>query len=185
MWVEKDALVGVLERSCTELDVPYFSCRGYTSQSELYGASKRMLKAIKQKRKPYIVHLGDHDPSGKDMTRDIYDRLHMFVGYPVEVNRIALNYDQIKQYNPPPNPAKTTDSRFTKYQQEFGDDSWELDALNPRVITDLIKNAVLGVRNAKKWKEAVAREEKEREALTATADNWQAVADFLLGRGEG
>jgi hypothetical protein len=70
VWVEKDALIGVLERACNELDVPYFSCRGYTSQSELYGASKRMLWAIENHQTPCVIHLGDHDPSGKDMTRD-------------------------------------------------------------------------------------------------------------------
>ena len=120
VWIEKDALVGVIEGICTELDIPYFSCRGYVSQSEMWSASQRLLQHIRCDQEIKILHLGDHDPSGIDMTRDIEDRLRLFMeeelpidfNEVVTVHRIALNYDQIRQYNPPPNPAKTTDSRF-------------------------------------------------------------------------
>lgn len=77
-----------------------------------------------------ILHLGDHDPSGIDMTRDISDRLELF-GADVEVKRIALNWDQIDEFTPPPNPAKLSDSRAGAYIAEYGDESWELDALEP------------------------------------------------------
>ena len=83
-----------------------------------------------------IIHLGDHDPSGIDMTRDIQERLQMF-GADVYVKRVALTMNQIGTYNPPPNPAKITDSRASKYIDEYGNESWELDALEPQVITDL------------------------------------------------
>lgn len=126
LWVEKDALVGVVRGVCERLDVPYFSCRGYTSQSEMWSAAQRLLAHRKSGQMPYIIHLGDHDPSGKDMTRDIQDRLELFMGDSIQVNRIALNWDQIEQYNPPPNPAKITDSRALAYIAEFGSESWEL-----------------------------------------------------------
>ena len=64
------------------------------------------------------------------MTRDIQERLQLFTGQDIEVRRLALNIDQIKRYNPPPNPAKLTDSRATAYVREYGNDSWELDALS-------------------------------------------------------
>src|SRR5258707_4874441 len=81
VWIEKDALVGVFERVCRELDVPLLSCRGYTSQSEMWGASQRMLAHSRNRngrrtgQTPIVFHFGDHDPSGKDMSRDIVDRL--------------------------------------------------------------------------------------------------------------
>lgn len=179
VWVEKDALVGVLERVCRELDVAWFSCRGYTSQSELYGAGKRISGHIYRHQKPIVIHLGDHDPSGKDMTRDIEERLCMFVGHPVPVERIALNMPQIEEYSPPPNPAKVTDSRFEKYAEEYGDESWELDALDVRVIHELIKEKVLEYRDEQKYEVQVERERERREALSAAAENWQEVAGFL------
>ena len=88
-----------------------------------------------------ILHLGDHDPSGVDMTRDIQERLRMFES-DVEVKRIALTMEQIKLYNPPPNPAKITDSRCQGYIEKYGCESWELDALNPTIIKDLISKEV-------------------------------------------
>ena len=121
VWIEKDALVGVAERICNELDISYFSCRGYTSQSEMWGAAQRFIKNAKKGQATHIIHLGDHDPSGIDMSRDIEERIRLFMahhlGYGNSKNlfsftRIALNRDQIDQYDPPPNPAKSTDSRF-------------------------------------------------------------------------
>lgn len=120
VWIEKDALVGVIERICGENDVPYFSCRGYTSQSELWSASQRLQEYEKDGQSIVVLHLGDHDPSGKDMTRDIEDRLRLFGCSDLEVRRIALNMDQVRQYRPPPNPAKITDSRAKSYIKQFG-----------------------------------------------------------------
>lgn len=159
VWVEKDALVGVVARICNRLDVSYFSCRGYTSASEMWKAGYyRMNNAIQEGKDPVIIHLGDHDPSGIDMTRDIAERLALFSGYPVEVNRIALNMDQVRFYNPPPNPAKLTDSRADSYIQIHGYESWELDALDPDVLSDLIEDAVLELRDEDLWQDAIKKE---------------------------
>lgn len=141
VWVEKEALAGVVAAACAPLYVPYFCCRGYTSASEMWAAARRFIDRPHQES--IILHLGDHDPSGMDMTRDIIDRLAIF-GAEVQVDRIALNMDQIEQYSPPPNPAKTTDARFSSYAEEYGDESWELDALEPSVLVGLIKETIEG-----------------------------------------
>jgi hypothetical protein len=179
IWVEKDALVGVLEGVCNENDVPYFSCRGYTSQSEMWGAAMRLLGWIKGGQTPIIFHLGDHDPSGKDMTRDIADRLRMFTGRRIKVDRLALNYDQIEKYNPPPNPAKETDARYQAYIMEFGAESWELDALDPTVIAALIEKAIKSVRDETAWAQAVAQEQTGRDLLSNASAHWEEVVKFL------
>lgn len=151
VWVEKDALIGVIQVACDPLQVPYFSCRGYTSDSEIWGAARRMERNSRIGQVPYIIHLGDHDPSGIDMSRDIRDRLNLFRAGKFHFVRIALNYDQIEQYNPPPNPAKETDSRFKSYQELYGDESWELDALEPSVLTELIRTEIDGRIDQTKW----------------------------------
>lgn len=165
VWIEKDALVGVIEPVCRRLDVSFFSCRGYTSASEMWSAGMRARNRLKQDQKVVIIHLGDHDPSGIDMTRDISDRLTLFANRPVRVRRIALNYDQIEQYSPPPNPAKITDSRSDRYIAEYGSESWELDALDPATLSDLIETTVLDYRDPLLWAEAVERETAERDTL--------------------
>lgn len=105
VWVEKAALEGVIAGVCNELDVPYFACRGYNSQSEEWAAARRLQRYYDAGQTPIIFYLGDHDPSGLDMTRDHRDRLTLFMGG-VHVDRIALNMSQIEEYAPPPNPAK-------------------------------------------------------------------------------
>lgn len=177
VWVEKDALVGVVGQICSRLDVPFFSCRGYVSQSEMWAAARR-LKAWDDKT-THVIHLGDHDPSGRDMSRDIVERLKLFGACP-EFKRIALNMEQIEQYNPPPNPTKLTDSRCHGYIVEFGYECWELDALQPEVISDLIETEVRQYINFDTLEKTKKREEDSRFELRQVADNWdEIVSDYV------
>lgn len=162
VWIEKEALAGVIANVCDEMDVPYFACRGYVSQSEQWRAYARArYYSDERDQVTTILHFGDHDPSGIDMTRDNQDRLDMFLGYTgeVTVERLALNMDQIEEFKPPPNPAKITDSRFAGYAAKYGDESWELDALEPQVMTDLIRQHVKQHRDPALWSD----KEEERE----------------------
>jgi len=180
IWVEKDALVGVSEGVCTRLDVNYFSCRGYTSQSEMWAAAQRLESYYDAGQQPLVIHLGDHDPSGIDMTRDISDRLELFASG-ITVERIALNMNQIQQYRPPPNPAKVTDSRATSYIRKFGRSSWELDALEPNVIAQAIERTVLSYRDEDFWERAVRLEQEHRADLEDAARRWKEVVAHLKG----
>lgn len=185
VWIEKDALSGVIEPVCRKLDVPFFSCRGYTSQSSMWGAGRRLMEKAGEDKEVVILHLGDHDPSGIDMTRDIQERLAMFMCEDPEeerrwmssaddpfeherltVRRIALNIDQVRAYHPPPNPAKLTDSRVGSYIKKYGAQSWELDALEPRVLTQLIVDNVMEFRDETLWKAAEKKEKLHRDAIT-------------------
>ncbi len=203
VWIEKDALVGVLEACCPGEDVPFFSCRGYTSQSEIWGAAQRLMRHMNEGQSVVILHLGDHDPSGIDMTRDIEHRLATFIaqdqfGAPpgleiddylgevwerLTVQRIALTWDQVQQYQPPPNPAKLTDARARGYIQRFGSSSWELDALDPATLVALIRDSIRDYRDDERWTAAVEREEAERKILTAASQRWDDVRVFLNGDG--
>lgn len=173
VWVEKEALSGIVATAAREVAINYFACRGYVSQSEMYDSGKRFGRIAR--RKPvHVIHLGDHDPSGLDMTRDITARLAMFsYGGNVTVTRVALNMDQIEQYGPPPNPAKQTDARFEAYAAEYGDESWELDALAPSVIHDLIVGAVRPLMDQDAWDRVEQQETEDRERLQTVASNWE------------
>jgi hypothetical protein len=178
VWIEKDALVGVIAGVCQRHDVDYFSCRGYTSQSELWGAARRLRRYEDRGQKPIVIHLGDHDPSGIDMTRDIAERLSLFEAN-VRVIRIALNMDQVEEYEPPPNPAKLTDSRAGGYIDRFGDSSWELDALDPTTLDTLISSEITSWRDEAQWERDTAAMEAERSVLTAVAHRWDEVSAFV------
>lgn len=178
VWVEKDALGGVIGQTAGRLDCPWFSCRGYTSQSELWGAAMRHLRYADAGQQSVVLHLGDHDPSGVDMTRDIRDRFALF-GADVIVERIALNMEQIRRYRPPPNPAKLTDSRATGYIAEHGSSSWELDALDPATLDALIEGAVEEYRDEEQWARDTEAMEQQRATLSAVSARWAEVEEFV------
>lgn len=182
VWVEKDALIDIVGQACRPLDTPHFSCRGYTSQSEMWSAAQRFI-CQKNREARYIIHLGDHDPSGIDMTRDIQERLEMF-GADVYVKRVALTMNQVTTYNPPPNPAKITDSRCRKYIDQYGEESWELDALEPQMLTKLITNEVTALRDDAIYQAICDREEAEKRELQTVADEYQKVISFLSDEGD-
>lgn len=168
VWIEKEALAGVFERPCDEFRVPFLSCRGYVSQSEMFVAASRFAKYQRAGQSVVVLHFGDHDPSGVDMSRDIVDRLRVF-GVEVEFRRLALNFEQVEQFDPPPNPAKVTDSRFATYEAQFGSESWELDALEPRVLARLVAEAVEDVVDRGLWERELAKEGVERATLESVA----------------
>lgn len=177
VWVEKQALEDVVARPATRYDVGYIACKGYMSQSEMWAAAQRLIGYEEQGQNTIIFYLGDHDPSGVDMNRDIQDRLKMF-GSKVEVERIALTMAQIQHYGPPPNPAKITDSRSKDYIARFGNQSWELDALEPSVIDDLISDHI------KEFIDPAYHQRREQEAtekslLQETSDQWDDVVSFM------
>lgn len=182
-WVEKDALEGVVGKAAKALDVQFFSCRGYASMTSIWDAGQRLKEYAKAGQVPVILHLGDHDPSGIDMSRDIEERVKLFMdglGGEMVFKRIALNMDQVTTYSPPPNPAKVTDSRFKKYQEEFGDESWELDALDPTVIDTLVTEEVLKYRNQKQWDLRKEEEDIDKEHLSKAAHYWKDDVSELL-----
>jgi len=183
VMVEKDALTGVFEGICNTLDVPLFACKGYPSASALWNIAYRRLRPYRRAgQECVILHFGDHDPSGIQMTEDLRTRLDQLSAGPVDVRRIALTMSQVRQYQPPPNPAKETDSRFESYRAEYGDESWELDALRPEVLVELVRTNVLALRDDAIWERDAAAEQTDRNMLVSVGEYWTLVSDFLETR---
>lgn len=179
VWVEKIALVDVIGAICNKLEVDFYACKGYNSQSEAWAAGQRFADYIRKGQRPIVFHLGDHDPSGIDMTRDNAKRIELFTGVPVQVVRLSLNMNQIERHNPPPNYAKPSDSRYGEYIRKFRtEECWELDALEPRVIQDLIESAVMQVRDQKLWDEMTAQQTEDKLYLEALVSDNSDPDDF-------
>jgi hypothetical protein len=177
VWVEKDALEGVVGRACKLVDVNFLSCRGYVSQSAMWRAAMRLREQeFIQNKQTVVFYLGDHDPSGLDMSRDIQNRFKVF-GTETTVIRIALSMDQIQKLHLPPNPAKTTDARSQKYIEEFGNDSWELDAMDPRIIAQLITGVITKFTNKKRREELIKLQKVEGLQLQTVSDNWKEIME--------
>ena len=166
IWCEKDALSSVIEPVCRDYNVRFLANRGYSSSTAMYDASKRFMVARRKGQWPVVIYLGDHDPSGMDMSRDVADRLRLLTYHlGVQTDRLALNFDQVEEYQPPPNPTKLQDSRAHGYVSNFGMDSWELDALEPQVLDGLMRDAIERYLDRNLYDRMVELEEAGRESI--------------------
>lgn len=154
VWVEKDALSSILSRVTEKYHLRLMVNRGYSSCSAMYEAYKRLSSG------DTILYFGDHDPSGLDMIRDVRERLQDF-GIEVNVIPVALTMEQIKQFNPPPNPAKISDPRADWYISQWGYTSWELDALPPQELIRLCETEVLARIDLEMYQDMVEQEKED------------------------
>lgn len=168
LWVEKDALAGVLRPIAHEYHVTLMVNRGYSSQSAMYESAQRIIAACDDGQEIHVLYLGDRDPSGEDMVRDIRDRLSMF-RVEARVKKIALTTAQVKQYEPPENPVKLTDSRANGYIARHGEHCWEVDALPPTVLRDLLHAEFRKLVDTDKMGEVKGREETDKTFLRTQA----------------
>lgn len=158
--IEKEALVGVLHGLCKRWDVPILAARGYPSGTVLREFAQTHLLPHCENQMIKILHLGDHDPSGIDMTRDLQERISLFTYGIVDednIDRIALTMDQIEEQRPPHNPAKSSDSRFKDYEAKYGTSSWELDALSPQYLNALVEENIQQYVDDDEWELAENR----------------------------
>jgi len=140
VWLEKRALQRIFYPITNDYDVYLCTGGGYQSWSQVWEARARFL--TRKDLNVTILYFGDLDPSGKDMPRDIRDRLEI-LGIDVDVIEVALTKDDILQYNLPRNPTKKNDSRHVWYKNKYGVDyAVELDALPPEVLHEKIKKAI-------------------------------------------
>ena len=217
VWVEKDALSGVLKRVTEKYGISIMVNRGYSSASAMYDSYERFLRAFKRKQKVKILYLGDFDPSGVDMIRDIKARIDEFIigseeikdffevdvesdfyneifnhlyekgndssichlvasemyienqakekANDFEVIPIALTLEQIRQYDPPPNPAKITDPRAKDFMKKYGGTSWEVDALKPQVLNEILQNSILENLDVDKYNAIIDEEQEDKTKL--------------------
>ena len=169
LWVEKQALAGVLEPLASEFHVSLMVNKGYSSLSAMKESAERFKAAREDEKDLILFYLGDFDPSGEDMVRDIGERLAMFGVEDLDVQKLALTMPQIRQYQPPPNPAKMTDSSAKEYVAKHGDESWEVDALPPDLLQQIIRDAIEAEVDMDLMDAIKKREESDKERLRNAA----------------
>jgi len=173
VWCEKDALSNVLKRVTNKYHVRLMVNRGYSSCTAMHDAYQRYANASKYNDQELkLIYLGDHDPSGLDMIRDITEREEEF-GISIDVIHIALTRQQITRYNPPPNPAKITDPRAGWYISKHGGTSWEVDALEPKVLNKLLTKAIEDLMDMDLYQEQLDQEEVDKEKMQDFMENYE------------
>ncbi len=140
VWCEKDALSGVISPICSQYGVPFAAIRGFSSDSFQFDSAEE----IREIGKPAVViYLGDHDPSGWFIAKDLESHLRAF-GANVTVVHAAIHPQQITQWNLPQSfEAKESDKKRHAFIRYFGSDRCvELDALPPNALRGIVESAI-------------------------------------------
>jgi hypothetical protein len=163
IWVEKDALAGVMVEETEVYDVPLMAARGYSSLSFLYTSAK----AIAARNKPaHIYHFGDLDPSGVDAARDIEAKLRRYApGAEIHFERPAVTRKQAEEWNLPSRPTKQTDTRAKKWTGT----SVELDAIPAAQLRELVRDCIERHVDNQQLQLLRAAEKSERDLLVRWA----------------
>lgn len=175
VWTEKDALSDILSKPTDKYHVRLTINKGYTSSSAIYDAYERFVDCFSEGQDVVVLYFGDHDPSGLDMIRDIEERLRfMFkngtrgaTGMFFTMVPIGLTMQQIKRYKLPNNPTKLTDARSPGYIKKFGKVCWEVDALDPDVLVDIVESNILDHIDMKQYNKMIDQEKKDIKQLTS------------------
>lgn len=170
VWVEKDALSTLFERALKDYGAVVFPSRGYSSYTKVMEALERFPDG----KDAVILHFGDHDPSGLDMSRDLAWRFHGYSSRSdggLVVKRVALDIDQVRALSLPSNPTKKADSRAKDYVARYGDACWELDAVPPDTLARWVEEAVEREIDMQPWKATEGEVKEEREAIRQALEN--------------
>lgn len=169
LWCEKDALSSVLRPICSELFATFMVNRGHSSTSAMHDARERIesqrVDRIGNVRDVKIIYLGDFDPSGEDMVRDIRDRMAMFQVEDLEVIKLALNPDQVSRWKLPPNPVKASDSRTGRFKAKHGSKCYEVDAIPPKDLQKLVRRSIQDEMNMDLYEDTLQEEARLRAKL--------------------
>jgi len=166
IWTEKDAVSNILAKVSSFYHIKLLVNRGYTSSSAIYKSFREILAESIAGRPTKILYVGDHDPSGLDMLKDIERRLTEFgLTSDFQVVHVALTKKQIDRYKPPENFAKIRDPRAFLYIAEHGESSWELDALRPKVLHKIVDDAVMNYLDSERFNKMVQKEERDKKKL--------------------
>lgn len=159
IWLEKDALSGVLYDVTAEFDVPLMVTRGYPSISYLYEAAE----AIAETEKPaHLYYFGDYDPSGCDITRAVESGIREFAPEAeIHFERVSVTREQIAAWSLPSRPTKLSDSR----SEGFDGDSVEVDSIPPATLRELVRSPITRHIDPRQMAASMAIEAEERDTL--------------------
>jgi len=158
--LEKDALSRLVKTATDPFKIPLAVGRGYSSRTQILQILDKM---DDYEKKHKILYLGDFDPTGLDIERSLLERIRNETDWDIDSERIGLTFDQAKDL--PPNPTKKADTRTSFYRNKYGDKCWELDALEPDVLIELVKKNIRKHIDSVKWNEVKHQEQATRQQL--------------------
>jgi hypothetical protein len=178
-WLEKDALRGFVADALERFGNPLCVVRGFSSGTFVHECAQVLNRIRKPK---FIYYIGDHDPSGLSIEKNVMERLTEF-GSEFHFKRIAIDLDDIKTYDLRPLTAKPSDSRYEKYVAKHGTTTVEVDALPPDVLRRRIEDAVNRHIDVEQWRRMQLVEKVEQERIVSIQERMRSLPVFEIGGG--
>lgn len=174
IWLEKDGLADVLWTVTANWDVSLMVSRGQSSATFLYSAAKAAEAAWeKDAIETFIFALFDYDAGGMRAARTVEIELPSYApDVPIHFERLAVNEQQVIDWQLPTRPPKKKDPDAAKFLEEYGAVAVELDAIDPVQLQTLVADAIVGLIDPHAWKLEQAIEEEERKGLLALS-GWE------------
>jgi hypothetical protein len=171
VWVEKDALSGIMWDATADYDVPLLASKGMPSLTFLHSTAEQINREWEFRGRPsYIYQFGDHDPTGALIPHTIERRLREFCpDAELVVERVALTEEQITSYKLPTRPTKREGNR---HAHGFKGESVELDALSPKILKAMVREVIERHISRETLTTLREAEESERELLRAWGDGF-------------
>jgi hypothetical protein len=168
VWSEKGTVRGVLQPVLVEYGVGFRVMHGFASATAVYDVAQD------DDGRPLIVlYVGDYDPSGMYMSeQDLPKRLEKYDGEHVELQRISLTQEQTAGLISFPASDKKGDKRYKWFISNYGDQCWELDALDPNILRDIVEEKIKAEIEPEAWARCVAVNEAEQASLRHVLDRW-------------
>jgi hypothetical protein len=169
VWSEKGTVRGILKPVLNEYGVGFHVMHGFTSATTAYD-----IASDDDDRPLVALYVGDWDPSGLYMSdRDLPNRMVKYGGHHVTVKRIALTKRHLATLPSFPATDKMDDPRYEWFVENHGDQCWEIDALDPNKLRDLVRRAIRScVKDSDAWARCELVNDAERESLQKVMGGW-------------
>lgn len=164
VWCESESIAGVLFEVTSRWDVPLMPCRGFSSETFTYSAAEAWAE---DDRTPIVFYVGDHDPAGLQIERNLRNRLIEFSGPDFEFYRIGVTWEQVEEFDLP----------GTKPKKQYGFPlAVEAEALPPDILRNMIDKEIQSYVDHGALTAILAAEESERVVLTRIAETAKGAA---------
>jgi hypothetical protein len=172
LWSEKGTVRGVLDPVLDKYGVGFFPVHGFNSSTNTHNSAQD-----DDGRELIVLYVGDYDPSGMCMSeRDLPGRLIKYGGDHITIKRIALRREHLDELPSFPASDKSEDTRYKWFVRNYGDRCWELDALDPNDLRNLVEGAIKDEIEPVAWQRCAVINKAEQESLRTVLDNWKGVS---------
>jgi hypothetical protein len=171
VWSEKGTVRGVLKPVLDHYAVGFNPVHGFNSSTNVHDVCED-----DDGRPLIILYVGDFDPSGMYMSEvDLPNRFSKYDGNHIKLKRIALTRADVRGLPSFPATDKRTDPRYQWFVRNYGKRCWELDAMDPNALRDLVKREIKKLIEPVAWKRCETVNKAERESLRTVLDGWKAA----------